>query len=140
MHPKYKVRYKILPSHSICNALQQPPAELLRKNKFYTELEKSILEKGFINPIMINAGFCPPIDHRKLPNAMKKNPSEILVCCKWGGSRLYIAQKHNLEIPCLVSDFIDRFDEPNLTLEDVRKLLISVREIVITDVGLWAKA
>lgn len=140
MHPKYKVRYQILPSLSICNALEQGPEEILRKKKFYDNLESSILNEGFRNPIMINAGYCPPICYRKLPQEMAKNPDTILVCCKWGGSRLWVAQKHGLEVPCLVSDFVDRFDGPDLTRHDVESILVSVREVIVTDFGLWAKA
>lgn len=139
MHPKYKVKYKVLQPADICNALRENDAELIRKHKFFSELESSILEKGFINPILVNAGYCPKLWHRKLPAEMKADPSKILVCCKWGGSRLYIAQKHNLSVPCLISDFINRFNEPILTLPDVKLMLTNIREIVITDDGLWVK-
>ncbi|NJO61612.1 MAG: hypothetical protein HC836_26200 [Richelia sp. RM2_1_2] len=139
MHPRYKVKYKILPSTSICNALEQNSAEINRKKIFYDELEKSILEQGFINPIMVNAGFCPTISKRYLPKHMVENKNEILVCCKWGGSRLYIAQKHQLDIPCLISDFIGKFVEPELDLATTQTMLYAIREIVVTDVGLWAK-
>lgn len=119
--------------------MEQEPPELQRSKQFYDTLEASILEKGFINPILINAGFCPPISVRHLSREMRQDASKILVCCKWGGSRLYIAQKHKLDVPCLISDFIDRYDEPELTLSNVKSMLHSIREIVITDVGLWVK-
>lgn len=139
MHQKYKVRFKVLPSNIICNALVPNEHELIRKKNFYTNLEKSILEKGFINPIMINAGFCPWISQRYLPKKMAQDSNKILVCCKWGGSRLWVAQKHNFDIPCIISDFIGMFDEPEMSMADVKKLVSGMREIVVTDVGLWGK-
>ena len=139
MHKKYKVKYKILPSKIICNALVPSEHEILRKNTFYNKLEKSILKDGFINPIMINVGFCPWISRRYLPKEMAKDSNKILVCCKWGGSRLYIAHKHNLDVPCIISDFIDRFEEQPLSFVNVQKLVTGMKEIVVTDVGLWGK-
>lgn len=139
MHPKYKVKLKILPAAIICNALQENEHELIRKHNFFTKLEESVIKEGFINPILVNAGHCPWLWQRKLPAEMKNDSSKILVCCKWGGSRLWVAQKHNLDVPCLISDFINRFDEPSLTLSDVKGMLTDIREIVITDDGLWVK-
>lgn len=86
-----------------------------QKNQFYIKLEQSILEQGFRNPILVNAGWCPRIHDRghnqRLPLEMQADHSKILSCNTNGGSRLYIAQKHNLEIPCIISDYINRFPD-----------------------------
>lgn len=92
---------------------------------FFDNLEKSILKEGFRNPILINAGWCAKIRDRginnRLPLEMQEDHSKILSCSQNGGSRLYIAQKHNLKIPCIVADYVDRFPEFKLleTKEDV---------------------
>jgi len=42
---------------------------------------------------------------------MQQNKSKILICFSSGGSRLWVAQKHNLDVPCIVADFVNRFPE-----------------------------
>ncbi len=92
---------------------------------FYINLEASILKDGFRNPILVNAGWCPKIRDRgkngRLPIEMQEDHSKILSCNQNGGSRLYIAQKNNLQIPCIVVDYVDRFSEFELleTKEDI---------------------
>ncbi len=94
---------------------------------FYTKLEESILKDGFRNPILVNAGWCPKIRDRgkngRLPLDMQDDHSKILSCNTNGGSRLWIAQNHNLEIPCIIADYVDRFSDLLMleTKEDVLK-------------------
>ena len=82
---------------------------------FYTKLEESILKDGFRNPILVNAGWCPVVRDReqnvRLPLKMQEDHSKILSCPQNGGSRLYIAQKNKLQIPCLIADYVDRFPD-----------------------------
>lgn len=85
-----------------------------KRDKFYTLLEKSILQEGFRNPILVCAGWCPPKKYKKLPPTMKNNKNKILICDRHGGSRLWIAQKHDLDIPCIISDFCGRFNDQAL--------------------------
>lgn len=72
----------------------------------YEKLEKSILEEGFRNPLIITRGF--PLK-RKLSHL----PPEILNLSLGeryilegvtGGSRLWVAQRHNIPVPCIVND------------------------------------
>lgn len=79
-------------------------------NEFFIKLERSILEHGFKNPILINAGCVLPRKFDMLPTYMQEDSEKILFCHNNGGSRLWIATEHNLKIPCIVSDFIDRFE------------------------------
>ena len=72
----------------------------------YDKLEQSILAEGFRNPIIVTRGFpvkkplkCIPFEIRKL-NPAKRYLMEGIT----GGSRLWIAQKHNLTVPCLIND------------------------------------
>jgi hypothetical protein len=82
----YKVRYGMIPSKQIENKLERPEEEIESRFEFYEKLEKSITD-GFRNPISVTA----------------KNGE--LFCKMHGGSRLYIAQKLNIDIPCLIADF-----------------------------------
>ena len=65
---------------------------LEQESGFYTNLEKSILEEGVRNPI-----FC---------NAYKEG-----TFCRYGTSRLWIAQKHNLKLPMVVADYAGTWDD-----------------------------
>ena len=96
-----------LPSNAIFNCIGPTDNLLKIKSEFYKRLESSILTNGFRNPILVCAGYCPNVYQRNMPKFMKDDPNKILSCVKLGGSRLYIAQKHNLIIPCIVSDFKD---------------------------------
>jgi hypothetical protein len=70
---------------------------------FYTKLEASILEEGFRNPI-----FC---------NAIKEGTFSRV-----GTSRLWIAKKHGLDIPCIIADYVNRYPdfEELKTEEEIR--------------------
>ncbi len=74
--------------------------KLENRNGFYTKLEASILEEGFRNPI-----FC---------NAIEQG-----FFCRVGTSRLWIAKKHGLDIPCVIADYVSRFE--NLELLETEK-------------------
>ena len=81
------------------------------RDKFYSKLEESILKEGIRNPIMVSAGWCSERKIKKLPPHMKEDKNKILICDRHGGSRLYIAQKYNMEIPCIVSDYCGMFSD-----------------------------
>ncbi len=128
----YKIRYIVLDPNTIFNMCgpehggpQIWDEEGLRKrkeyaesyvkklndrNRFFIRLEESILTNGFRNPVLVNAGFVSPRKLNFLPPEMKADPKKILFTTSNGGSRLWIAAKHNIEIPCMVSDFIGRFE------------------------------
>ena len=143
--PIYKLRYGILKSKNIFNecgpysggkpgwdedSIKSREVVALRKinglnkqSNFYNNLEKSILKEGFKNPIIVNAGWCPKIRDRghndRLPLDMQEDHSKILSCNTNGGSRLWVAQNHDLDIPCIIVDYIDRFPEfPILETKD----------------------
>jgi len=75
-----------------------------KKNNFHTKLEESILREGICNPIIVSAGYVVP--HLRF---LFKGQTDFLVCDNNGGSRLRIAQKHKLTIPCIILDFIEMF-------------------------------
>lgn len=46
------------------------------------------------------------LPRRKIPRD-KMSDGVLLLCRMLGGSRLWVAQKHNIKIPCIISDFTD---------------------------------
>lgn len=77
----------------------------------YSNLEKSILEKGFLNPVLITAGPPQMRKMKEIPPYLRSNPENLLLSEHLGGSRIYIAQKYDMDIPCIVSDFVNRFED-----------------------------
>lgn len=131
---RYKPRHVVLPANRIFNYIgpervvhnksdeERATAvrELIdRRNKidnFYDNLEQDILANGVKNPIVVNAGWVPVniLEDDYFPQRIRDTGKQILVCLQLGGSRLWYAQKYNLNIPCIVNDFVDMFDEPEL--------------------------
>lgn len=74
----------------------KPPMDWIRKqedrHQFYSKLEASILKEGFRNPI-----FC---------NAISEGTFSRV-----GTSRLWIAKKHKLHIPCVIADYVHTWDD-----------------------------
>ncbi|KKN37867.1 hypothetical protein LCGC14_0759090 [marine sediment metagenome] len=116
----YTTRYVVIPSKFILNECKpeiraQNYIDTLNKNNgFYDKLEESILREGIRNPILVWAGYYPPAKITRLPSEMQEDPNKILVCYDSGGSRLSVAQKHNMDIPCIIADFVDRFSEEKI--------------------------
>ena len=141
----YVVRYAVLPSRSIVN-MQSPDTKVVaqydeegklietnsvqarfrRRNSldgFYTKLEADILENGVENPLLVYAGKVYDYLEKKLPEDLKEDRSKI-VACVHGGSRLWFAHKYNLDVPCVIVDWIDKFKDAKLieTEEDFLSL------------------
>ena len=66
--------------------------KLEHQSKFFTKLEESILKEGIRNPI-----FCQSIEEGTF--------------CRYGATRLWVAKKKGLEIPCIIADYVNRWDE-----------------------------
>ena len=116
----YKVYYGVIDPHEIINVLINPTRgekyieTMNNVNKFYEKLEKSIIQLGFRNPILVNCGLCYPLRESWLPKEVQGNLTNKIICDKCGGSRLYVAKKLNIPIPCIISDFCNRFEnDPN---------------------------
>ena len=111
----YKVRYGILPSHMIFNAIEPPKMHrdhLDDEYQFFEKLENSILKDGFLNPIMVHAGNPERVPASyNIPQSMRDHPHTCIVSLNNGGSRLWVAQKHSLDIPCLITDWADVFPD-----------------------------
>lgn len=103
----YIVKYVVLDSNDIENPMC-PSEHQVRygneQNGFFTKLEESILREGFRNPI----------------NVWVKEDG-TLTTWYYGGSRLMIAKKHTLSVPCIVSDPINKFLNAKI-LNDVEEI------------------
>lgn len=151
---RYKIRYLILNSNLIFNyggpmaglhmstierQIRGVKQSLDKRNSiddFYKRLEEHVLQNGFEDPITINAGFVKaPIWNRHPPEQRTLPKKEILSCYKLGSSRLWIAQKHNLSLPCIVNDFVDRFTDAEelKTEEDIMSKFINKPSNIIFD-------
>ena len=91
----------------------------------YSQLENSILKEGIRNPVTITCGLPHKrtVDH--LPPEMRDWPHEQLLLLETttGGSRLHVCQKHNFEIPCIVTDWTGRFAaEPEIRNEQEARM------------------
>ena len=129
---KFKIYHAVLPSNRITNcvapgyrhvtgdkteagenerrnAQNRYITSLNNKNQFYKRLEESVLKDGFINPVLVQAGYCQQIYRKYLPIEHQKDITQCLCCDRHGGSRLWVAQKHDLDIPCIISDFSGMF-------------------------------
>lgn len=105
----YKIIFKKLNSRIIYNyigpydwndsivRIEERKIIINREENFFKTLETSILNNGIINPILVNKG--------KYPFDTNGLPIKDYICWQFGGSRLYIAQKYNLDIPVIINDF-----------------------------------
>lgn len=103
----------------------------------YEKLERSVLEEGFRNPIIIT---CGKPQRRKLnqlpPEILSKNPKDVLLLeGTTGGSRLWVAQKYNINVPCIVNDFTGRFKHltPLKTADEIKTYFKDTPRMLMLD-------
>lgn len=103
----------------------------------YSKLEESILSEGFRNPVVITCGLPKRRTIKHLPPELLAGLEENLLLLEGttGGSRLHVAQKYDIEIPCIINDWTGRFDEhPEITTEEeARMCYLDQPEIAIVD-------
>ena len=87
----------------------------------YSKLEASMLAEGMRNPLIVTCGPPTKRELKHLPPELRNRPQAewLILEGTSGGSRLWVAQKHNLMIPCFVNDKTGRFagSEEILTIE-----------------------
>jgi hypothetical protein len=151
----FDIRYGLVPSREIYNAVGpwdwrdsdskkdagKTLIDKVEKTKpgFYQNLEKSILSTGIRNPILVVTGKLPGWQWDQLPEFAKQS---AVWCNQWGGSRLFVAQKHSLLVPCLISDFEKKYQhlEHITNGNRIRELLdIDIKKILFTKRGLIIK-
>jgi hypothetical protein len=94
------------------NIMQEYEEGLNKICGHYSRLESSILREGFRNPLIVTCGrpvrrkgTCVPPEFRSLTTE-----SPLFLEGVTGGSRLWVAQKYNIPVPCLINDFVGRYD------------------------------
>lgn len=100
----------------------------------YSSLEEDILENGMKNPIVITAG--PPLyrDWCFVPEEIKNKGEHKWLFCEItnGASRLWVAQKHNMLVNCIINDQTELY--PHLpvihSLSDATELYESPPQIL----------
>ena len=87
--------------------------KLEQKYGFYSKLETSIDEEGIRNPI-----FCQSIEEGTFG--------------KYGLSRLWIAKRKRIPIPCIIADYVERWSdlEELFTKDDIRAKYIDKPTII----------
>lgn len=91
----------------------------------YDRLEESVLKEGFRNPVVITCGDPVRRSFKNIPPEILHKPKQewLLLEGVTGGSRLWVAQKHNIPVPCIINDSTGLFKTGTLcnTLESVTK-------------------
>lgn len=79
----------------------------------YDRLEKSILEDGFRNPLILSCGVPRRCKMHHLPPEIIKLPPKrrLLLEGVTGGSRLWVAQKHKIPVPCIINDYLNVYNK-----------------------------
>jgi len=77
-----------------------------KNSNFYANLEQDVLKNGFRNPILITRGWAPDSAKKRIDQGFPDMDYEnTMFCCTFGGSRLWVATKHKMLIPCIVVDY-----------------------------------
>jgi len=91
----------------------------------FSKLEKSMLRDGFHHPISVVSGkprdkyLTSAKEMIHFPPELQADIHNVVYSHTFGGSRLSIAQKHNLKVPCVVHDFENLFEDcPQVTKEN----------------------
>lgn len=79
----------------------------------YSKLEEDILREGIKVPLVVTCGYPIRRNTFQLPPELRELPPEFLLLLEGitGGSRLWVAQKHDLTVPCVVNDNSRKFKE-----------------------------
>jgi hypothetical protein len=103
----------------------------------YDKLEHSILVEGIRNPVVITCGYPKRRSINFLPPELLSRPESSLLLLEGttGGSRLHVAQKHDMTIPCIVNDWTGRFSHyPEiLTEQQARSYYADQPELIVID-------
>lgn len=73
----------------------------------YAKLEESIIREGFRNPLIVSRGKVVTKPSKCIPPEIlnKSELDQYYLEGTTGGSRLWVAQKHSLMVPCIVNDY-----------------------------------
>ncbi|MCS7316749.1 MAG: hypothetical protein NZZ41_00300 [Candidatus Dojkabacteria bacterium] len=115
-----------------------------KKIKFYQKLEESIRKDGLRNPIIVNSYLPRVRSFEEVETSyIKKFKEEKRLFCEFlGGSRLYICQKNNWYVPCIIVDWKNGFSDFQelKTKEEIMEKFIDETDVKFTDNGLSVQA
>lgn len=93
----YRIRFiSNMDSRFIENEIEPSGLERRQRAEWFTRLEHSILRDGFRNPVVLTA---------------RRTAVELFLTPRYGGSRIWVAQRHGLAVPAIIADFDDCFPE-----------------------------
>lgn len=89
--------------------------------RHYELLEENILKNGFIEPLIITYGTPLYRGTHHVPNEFRGNKFKRMLMLEslTGGSRLWVAQKHNMPIPCIINDYVGNY-EGDMIIKDLK--------------------
>ncbi|NJO64271.1 MAG: hypothetical protein HC836_40710 [Richelia sp. RM2_1_2] len=103
----YKIKYDpSVDSSIIRNVIVASEPRFQSLGDWLPRLEASILREGVRNPVVLSA-------HK---------PEDGGITPRYGGSRIYVAQKYGLRIPAIIADFDDIFPCAEEIGFDIKKL------------------
>ena len=78
----------------------------------YEKLEASMVEHGMRDPLLVTCGWPTRRQHFHMPPeiASLAPPTRLLLEGMTGGSRLWVAQKHKMKVPCIINDFTGKWN------------------------------
>jgi hypothetical protein len=120
----YRIRYIAdLDSRFIDNEIEPGREEMSRRAEWFARLEASILREGFRNPVVLSA---------------HQTATELALTPRYGGSRIWVAQRHGLRLPAIVADFDGCFPESPRIAPNVLPALFRdpPRKIILKDHGI----
>ena len=141
----YRVFYGVLDPfaiHNYCGPPNQAYIDRLNaRDGFYERLEASVAREGFQNPILVTSGRqgVPNIKLDRLPPDIRENLDTIVCCDRNGGSRLWVARRLGLAIPCVISDWVGQFahlEELRTPRDVVAKYRNPPEKLVVNEHGL----
>ena len=105
----YDIRFiPDMDSRYIENEIEPSERERSQRAEWFSRLEQSILRQGFRNPVVLTA---------------RQTAVELSLTPRYGGSRIWVAQRHGLAVPAIVADFDGCFPEsPEVDPQDLWRL------------------
>ena len=78
----------------------------------YEKLEASIMDHGMRDPLLVTCGWPIRRQHFHMPPEIAKlpPPTRLLLEGMTGGSRLWVAQKNKMKVPCIINDFTGKWN------------------------------
>jgi len=126
---KYKIKVAYLPSYLLHNLTVSPrQAEKSNRSPFFLKLEESIKTNGIINPILVEAGRVRQNHRQHMTEYHTDNERTLFFVTQLGGSRTWVAQKLGISVLCVISDFQDLVDGPEVSKEYAESLFRDLPE------------